>query len=139
MVYSVVDKSSFSKAEQLLIMLQEIDLIRSRCCILVANKIDLARSRAVSTQDGKCMACTYRVKFIEVSVGINHNVDELLAGVLSQIRLKREFSELKVLFSKKTFLKHFVKSLFNNFSREQKKTLETTIGTKIEMLSGQSK
>ena len=99
----MVDKSSFSKAEQLLIMLQEIDLIRSRCCILVANKIDLARSRAVSTQDGKCMACTYRVKFIEVSVGINHNVDELLAGVLSQIRLKREFSELQVLFSKKTF------------------------------------
>ncbi|KZC11430.1 hypothetical protein WN55_02810 [Dufourea novaeangliae] len=38
--------------------------------------------------NGKCMACTYRVKFIEVSVGINHNVDDLLVGILNQIRLK---------------------------------------------------
>lgn len=43
------------------------------------------------------MACMYRVKFIEVSVGINHNVDELLAGTLSQIRVKREQCELQVL------------------------------------------
>lgn len=33
------------------------------------------------------MACTYRTKFIEISVGINHNVDDLLVGILSQIRL----------------------------------------------------
>lgn len=50
-----------------------------------------------SSTDGKCMACMYRVKFIEVSVGINHNVDELLAGTLSQIRVKREQCELQVL------------------------------------------
>lgn len=49
-----------------------------------------------SYTDGKCMACTYRVKFIEVSVGINHNVDELLAGTLTQIRLKKEHCELQV-------------------------------------------
>jgi hypothetical protein len=42
------------------------------------------------------MACTYRVKFIEVSVGINHNVDELLAGTLTQIRLKKQHCELQV-------------------------------------------
>lgn len=41
-----------------------------------------------SVSDGKCLACTYRSKFIEISVGINHNVDELLVGVLNQIRLK---------------------------------------------------
>lgn len=45
------------------------------------------------------MACTYRVKFIEVSVGINHNVDELLAGTLTQIRLKKEHCELQVCFT----------------------------------------
>lgn len=38
--------------------------------------------------DGKCLACTFRAKFIEISVGINHNVDELLVGILTQIRLK---------------------------------------------------
>ncbi|XP_058466320.1 GTP-binding protein RAD isoform X2 [Malaya genurostris] len=88
-VFSVVDKATFSRAEQLLNILHDMDLTRSRPIILVANKIDLARSRAVSSQDGKCMACTHRIKFIEVSVAINHNVDELLAGVLTQIRLKK--------------------------------------------------
>jgi len=39
--------------------------------------------------DGKCLACTYRCKFIEISIGINHNVDELLVGILAQIRLKQ--------------------------------------------------
>uniref|UniRef100_A0A023EF81 Putative rgk3 n=1 Tax=Aedes albopictus TaxID=7160 RepID=A0A023EF81_AEDAL len=89
-VYSVVDKSTFSRSEQILNILHDMDLTRTRPIILVANKIDLARSRAVSSQDGKCLACTHRIKFIEVSVAINHNVDELLAGVLSQIRLKRQ-------------------------------------------------
>ncbi|XP_041987773.1 GTP-binding protein REM 1 [Aricia agestis] len=89
-IYSVVDKSSFTRAEQELIRLLDTDLLRARPALLVGNKIDLARSRAVSTQDGKCMACTYKAKFIEVSVGINHNVDELLVGILNQIRLKKQ-------------------------------------------------
>lgn len=94
-VYSVVDKATFNQAEQLLNMLHSMDLTRSRPTILVANKIDLARSRTVSAQDGKCMACTHKIKFIEVSVAINHNVDELLAGVLTQIRLKKARSAIQ--------------------------------------------
>lgn len=50
MVFSVVDKTSFAKAEQLLIGLHDSDLLRTRPAILVANKIDLARSRAISSQ-----------------------------------------------------------------------------------------
>lgn len=49
-VYSVVDKASFTHAEQLITSFQDMDLIRTRPVILVANKIDLARSRAVSSQ-----------------------------------------------------------------------------------------
>uniref|UniRef100_T1H2K5 Uncharacterized protein n=1 Tax=Megaselia scalaris TaxID=36166 RepID=T1H2K5_MEGSC len=49
-VYSVIDKSSFQNAEKILTDLQDMDLIRTRPVILVGNKIDLARSRAVSTQ-----------------------------------------------------------------------------------------
>lgn len=92
-VYSVVDKASFLKAEGEIGRLQDADLLRTRPAILVGNKIDLARSRAVSTQDGKCLACTFRSKFVEVSVGINHNVDELLVGILTQIRLKSFHNE----------------------------------------------
>lgn len=39
------------------------------------------------------------MKFVEVSVGINHNVDELLAGILTQIRLKREHNMQLVSYS----------------------------------------
>ncbi|XP_022920638.1 uncharacterized protein [Onthophagus taurus] len=94
-LYSVVDKASFLRAEAELSRLQDAELLRSRTAILVATKIDLARSRSVSTQDGKCLACTYRAKFIEISVGINHNVDELLVGILTQIRLKSFQNEEK--------------------------------------------
>lgn len=92
-LYSVVDKASFLKAEIELAGLQDADLSECKPIILVANKIDLARSRTVSTQDGKCLACTFRAKYIELSVGINHNVDELLVGVLTQIRLKVLYNE----------------------------------------------
>ncbi|OAD56457.1 GTP-binding protein RAD [Eufriesea mexicana] len=87
-MYSVIDKASFQRAEEYLERLHDQDFLRGKSAILVGNKVDLVRSRVVSSQDGKCMACTYRVKFIEVSVGINHNVDDLLVGILNQIRLK---------------------------------------------------
>ncbi|KAM8714205.1 hypothetical protein ACLKA7_014360 [Drosophila subpalustris] len=95
-VYSCIDKESFTRAKQILSRLQDMDLLRHRPTILVANKIDLARSRAVSAQDGKCLACTFGAKFIEVSVGINHNCDELLAGTLTQIRLKKDHNRLQL-------------------------------------------
>ncbi|KOB70311.1 Ras family protein [Operophtera brumata] len=40
--------------------------------------------------EGKALATSYECKFIETSVGINHNVDELLVGLLTQIRLKQQ-------------------------------------------------
>ena len=43
--------------------------------------------------DGRCLACAYRAKFMEISVVINHNVDELLVGILTQIRLKEELQK----------------------------------------------
>ncbi|XP_017470614.1 PREDICTED: GTP-binding protein RAD-like [Rhagoletis zephyria] len=89
-IYSCIDKESFTRAKHILSRLQDMDLTRTRPIILVANKIDLARSRAVSSQDGKCVACTFGAKFIEVSAGINHNCDDLLAGTLTQIRLKKD-------------------------------------------------
>ncbi|KAG7295845.1 hypothetical protein JYU34_020928 [Plutella xylostella] len=49
-IYSVVDKASFQKAEQELARLLDGDMLRARPAVLAANKIDLARSRAVSTQ-----------------------------------------------------------------------------------------
>lgn len=60
--------------------------------------------------DGKCLACTYRAKFVEVSVGIHHNVDELLAGTLTQIRLKKEQNALQVSIQSKILSNKFLKN-----------------------------
>lgn len=38
--------------------------------------------------EGKTLAASRDAKFIETSSGIQHNVDELLVGILKQIRLK---------------------------------------------------
>ena len=49
-VYSVVDKSSFQRIEDEMARLQNWEALRARTLIVVGNKIDLVRSRAVSTQ-----------------------------------------------------------------------------------------
>lgn len=45
--------------------------------------------------EGKALAVARDCKFIETSSGIQHNVDELLVGILKQIRL-RETREKKM-------------------------------------------
>uniref|UniRef100_A0A1Y1MMN1 Uncharacterized protein n=1 Tax=Photinus pyralis TaxID=7054 RepID=A0A1Y1MMN1_PHOPY len=92
-VYSSADRSSLMCAERILQNLWTSDNISTKAVILVANKADLVRSRVVSTEEGKMMATAYDCKYIETSVGINHNVDELLVGILTQIRLKLENPE----------------------------------------------
>ncbi|XP_058986880.1 uncharacterized protein LOC101890830 isoform X2 [Musca domestica] len=92
-IYSASDRESFNVAEHILQVLWTNQNIAQKAVILVANKADLARSRLISADEGKAMATAYDCKFIETSVGINHNVDELLVGLLSQIRLKLENPE----------------------------------------------
>ncbi|XP_044744996.1 uncharacterized protein LOC123306880 isoform X2 [Coccinella septempunctata] len=92
-VYSSADRSSLNCAENILQTLWTLDTISTKAVILVANKADLVRSKVVSTEEGKSIATAYDCKYIETSVGINHNVDELLVGILTQIRLKLENPE----------------------------------------------
>ena len=42
---------------------------------------------------GRSLATKYGCKYIETSPGINHNIDELLVGMLAQIRLHEEREE----------------------------------------------
>ena len=53
--------------------------------------------------DGKSLAVSFDCKFIETSSGIQHNVDELLVGILKQIRLKLQDPEqARSLFRKRS-------------------------------------
>ncbi|XP_013387921.1 GTP-binding protein RAD [Lingula anatina] len=89
-VYAVSNEDSFKHAERLLEELKS-GQTKDRSIILVGNKTDLARGRAVSTADGKALAMRFNSKFIETSALLKINADELLVGILTHIRL-REFT-----------------------------------------------
>ncbi|KAJ9593178.1 hypothetical protein L9F63_015275, partial [Diploptera punctata] len=93
-VYSIVDRATFKTVEDILNYLWRENYTHDKSVILVGNKADLARSRVISTNEGKSLAASRDCKFIETSSGIQHNVDELLVGILKQIRL-RESREKK--------------------------------------------
>ncbi|KAG4069698.1 hypothetical protein HA402_002277, partial [Bradysia odoriphaga] len=87
-VYSIVNRNSFKQAEEIINYLWRENVTRDKSVILVGNKADMARARAIPTSEGKSLAQSRDAKFIETSSGIQHNIDELLVGILKQIRLK---------------------------------------------------
>ncbi|KAK8725637.1 hypothetical protein OTU49_010660, partial [Cherax quadricarinatus] len=93
-VYSVVEKTSFQRAEEVLQYLWRLDVMANKGVILVGNKTDIVRSRCVTSKEGSNLADSYDCKYIETSSGFNHQVDELLVGILKQIRLKSRDSEV---------------------------------------------
>lgn len=90
LMYSITDKASFQRCSEDLSRLHSQGALRGRAIILAANKCELVRSRAVSVDDGRDLACSYNAKFMEISVGINHKCDDLLVGILNQLRLRGE-------------------------------------------------
>ncbi|CRK89669.1 CLUMA_CG003390, isoform A, partial [Clunio marinus] len=86
-VYSVVDRKTFKTAERILLYLKENEMMLTRGAILVGNKTDLERQREVTMQAGKKLAKEIGCKFIETSSGLDHNVDELLVGIVAQVKL----------------------------------------------------
>ncbi|XP_042212069.1 GTP-binding protein REM 1-like [Homarus americanus] len=115
-VYSITDKGSFKKAEDTLTYLWRENYSKDKAVILVGNKVDLARSRIVNNSEGKSLARSHESKFIETSSGIQHNVDELLVGVVKQVRLRlaAHRKRLKKMSASKTSLSlHAAKELLN--------------------------
>ncbi|XP_053949343.1 uncharacterized protein LOC128857619 [Anastrepha ludens] len=86
-VYSVVDRNSFKAAEKVLQYLKEHEMLLTRGAILVGNKTDLERHREVNRQIGRKLAKEICCKFIETSSGLDHNVNELLVGIVAQAKL----------------------------------------------------
>ncbi|XP_013775475.1 GTP-binding protein REM 1-like [Limulus polyphemus] len=92
-VYSVAHRESFQLAKTIIKHIKKLQDMEKKAVILAGNKTDLARLRTVSTDAGRDLATSQNCKFIETSAGINHHVDELLVGILSQIRLKYSQSD----------------------------------------------
>ncbi|XP_060062721.1 GTP-binding protein GEM-like [Ylistrum balloti] len=92
-VYSTNDRRTFEAASDLLYQLRH-EVATDRAIILVANKIDLARKRQVSADEARSIAVKLDCKYAETSAALNHHVDELLVGILKQIRLKLSHDSL---------------------------------------------
>ncbi|XP_075210567.1 ras-related protein Rap1-like [Lycorma delicatula] len=114
-VYSVVNRASFKVAEEMLNYLWRENFTKDKSVIVVGNKADLARARIITSNEGKALAASRDCKFIETSSGIQHNVDELLVGILKQIRLRENREKKK---KKQNMLHGSRTSLSLNIARE---------------------
>ncbi|RWS04283.1 uncharacterized protein B4U79_00519, partial [Dinothrombium tinctorium] len=89
-VYSITDRRSFEFSAQLLTMIvfnyknvyQDVKLC------LVANKSDLVRAREVNTDDGRSLAERFEVDFVEISVELEANFDEIVIWLTTCIKEK---------------------------------------------------
>ncbi|KAH3714665.1 GTP-binding protein REM 1-like [Dreissena polymorpha] len=88
-VYSITDRVSYQSAVDILYDLRHELSIKDKPAIMIANKIDLVRKRKVSKEEARSVAKQYNCKYCETSAALNHHVDELLVGILSQIRLNK--------------------------------------------------
>lgn len=89
-VYAINLRSSFEEVSQ---FYQQILRVKDRDyfpVIIVGNKCDLENERAVSVQEGKDLAKSYGVKFIETSAKAKINVDEAFYGLVREMRKFRK-------------------------------------------------
>ncbi|BFZ16472.1 hypothetical protein BsWGS_19511 [Bradybaena similaris] len=85
LMYAVSEPESFTFAVNLLNYLRH-DLGTDRTIFLVANKTDLVRQRLVISHDAIKYTSTNDCHFIETSMALNVNLDELLIGILCNIK-----------------------------------------------------
>lgn len=94
-VYSVIDKASFDRVRTEMARTNTDERLKYSCQVLVANKVDVVRSRVVKQSEGERLATSYGAAYTEVSVGMNHNCDQLLVSLLHQLRLRTRGQQLR--------------------------------------------
>ncbi|KAK7114267.1 hypothetical protein V1264_000352 [Littorina saxatilis] len=99
-VFAINDHDSFDTAQQLVRYLR-VDYGTDRAILLVANKTDLVRKRKVTADEARLLATTFDCKYAETSASLNHYVDELLVGIITQIRLQLSIPFTTIFFPHK--------------------------------------
>jgi len=121
LVYAVDDIESFESMKDILIWLSENNCLSGKSAILVGNKADLARTRVVDIGEGCDLAVQYGLKFTETSPGMGHHIDELLVGIVMQLRLHENRSPAQPQQSIKQTLKGFL-NIFTGKEDEKRKS-----------------
>uniref|UniRef100_A0A915A521 GTP-binding protein GEM n=1 Tax=Parascaris univalens TaxID=6257 RepID=A0A915A521_PARUN len=87
LIYSIERRESFEQVAETLFRLFENRRDRDGIsAVLVANKIDLQRSRRVSSLEGKMLSKIYKCAYVEMSAALALNVDVLWAELLRKIQ-----------------------------------------------------
>lgn len=100
-VFSLTDRQSFRYACDVLRLLRHHSR-SDAAVILVGNKSDLVRGRRVSDDEARWVCRALCCKYIQVSAALNHHVDDLLAGLVQQIRLNPDRQSDQLLMSTDT-------------------------------------
>jgi len=89
LVYSIVNPQTFSAVSRL--HAQALKFARSKpSFVIVGNKCDLEKDRAVTTQEGKELADGLSCAFFEVSAKMNKNVTEAFMALVSVLHASRK-------------------------------------------------
>ncbi|GMR54009.1 hypothetical protein PMAYCL1PPCAC_24204, partial [Pristionchus mayeri] len=85
-LYGIDSKASFKQAINGIEMVRNRPALRHTPIILAGNKVDLERKRAVTKLEVRAAAAQFGLTTFEVSVALNHDVDDLLIGLLADIK-----------------------------------------------------
>ncbi|CAI7721008.1 Ras-like protein ORAB-1 [Plasmodium vivax India VII] len=88
-VYDVTDRDSFNNVKNWII---EIEKYASEDVqkVLIGNKIDLKNDRNVSYEEGKELADSCNIQFLETSAKIAHNVEQAFKTMAHEIKNKSQ-------------------------------------------------
>ncbi|GMT30209.1 hypothetical protein PFISCL1PPCAC_21506, partial [Pristionchus fissidentatus] len=85
-VYSIDSKASFKQAVNGIEMVRNRPALRHTPIIIAGNKVDLERKRTVTKAEVRAAAAQFGCTTFEISVALNHDVDDLLIGLLADIK-----------------------------------------------------
>ncbi|PIC54496.1 hypothetical protein B9Z55_003726 [Caenorhabditis nigoni] len=85
-VYSIDSKSSWKQAVMALEMIRDRPDCRNIPTLVAGNKIDLERKRTVTKNEVRSTQAAYGFADFEISVALDHDVDDLLIGLVAEIQ-----------------------------------------------------
>lgn len=85
LVYSVVQRPSYQGIDKIYAQIQRAKDDDRPPCVLIANKIDLAEGRQVSSSEGQQLASSLNMQYMETSVKNRYNVTEAFVSVVREI------------------------------------------------------
>jgi len=94
LAYSITSPATFDMVQKLRVSIlrikEDVSSQEDIPIILVANKCDLEKERAVTQDEGRGLANKFGIPFLETSAKTNQNIDEVFFTLVRQINKWRD-------------------------------------------------